>query len=473
MKRRFVAGYAVLVGLPLIALILLIGVGEQRYVTEAAAVGAEAAGAGGRSFHVLTLILQIATILIVARLFGRLFRWFGQPQVVGEMIAGVVLGPSVFGALAPTVSAYVFPPLSLDYLNALSQIGLLLFMFLIGLEMDARLLRGSTRTALLTSHASIVLPFLLGVTLAYFFFEYAPPAPGIAFTGYALFLGTAMSVTAFPVLARILHERKLTTTRLGAIALACAAVDDVTAWCILAVVVVLVRIGSVGNSIWFTLGGSLLFVAVMILVIRPIVRRWLDRRAADRAISQDLVAAMLIFAFASAWTTEWLGIHALFGAFLAGAILPAHYPFVRELIRKLEDLTVVFLLPLFFAFTGLRTQVGLLNDAEMWAKTVLIITVAVAGKLGGSALAARATGMTWRDAGAIGALMNTRGLMELVVLNIGLDIGVIPPALFTMMVLMALVTTFMTTPLLALFGAPIADRSDRAAGSEGAFSSGG
>jgi Kef-type K+ transport system membrane component KefB len=473
MKRRFVAGYAVLVGLPLIALILLIGVGEQRYVTEAAAMGAESAGAVGRPFHVLTLILQIATILIVARLFGKLFRWFGQPQVVGEMIAGVVLGPSVFGALAPAVSAYIFPPLSLDYLNALSQIGLLLFMFLIGLEMDARLLRGSTRTALLTSHASIVLPFLLGATLAYFFFEYAPPAPGIAFTGYALFLGTAMSVTAFPVLARILHERKLATTRLGAIALACAAVDDVTAWCILAVAVVLVRIGSIGNSIWFTLGGSLLFVAVMILVVRALVRRWLDGRAADRAISQDLVAAMLIFAFASAWTTEWLGIHALFGAFLAGAILPAHYPFVRELIRKLEDLTVVFLLPLFFAFTGLRTQIGLLNDAEMWAKTILIITVAVAGKLGGSALAARATGMTWRDAGAIGALMNTRGLMELVVLNIGLDIGVIPPSLFTMMVLMALVTTFMTTPLLELFGAPIADRSDRASGSEGAFSSGG
>jgi Kef-type K+ transport system membrane component KefB len=472
MKRRFVAGYAVLVGLPLIALILLIGVGEQRYVTEAAAGGAEAVAAGGRSFHVLTLILQIATILIVARLFGKLFRRLGQPQVVGEMIAGVVLGPSVFGALAPAVSAYVFPPLSLDYLNALSQIGLLLFMFLIGLEMDARLLRGSTRTALLTSHASIVLPFLLGVALAYYFFEYAPPAPGIAFTGYALFIGTAMSVTAFPVLARILHERKLTTTRLGAIALACAAVDDITAWCILAVVVLIVRVGSVGNSIWFTLGGSLLFVAAMILVIRPVVRRWLDRRSVDRAISQDLVAAMLIFAFASAWTTEWLGIHALFGAFLAGAILPAHYPFVRELIRKLEDLTVVFLLPLFFAFTGLRTQIGLLDRPEMWAKAVLIIIVAVAGKLGGSALAARASGMTWREAGSLGALMNTRGLMELVVLNIGLDIGVIPPALFTMMVLMALVTTFMTTPLLALFGAPIADRSGRASGTEGAFSSG-
>ena len=471
MKRRFVTGYAVLVGLPLLALVLLISFGETRFMTtvpSAVAFGPD----DGRPFRVLTLILQIATILVVARLFGKLFRRFGQPQVVGEMIAGVVLGPSVFGALAPAVSAYVFPAASLDYLNALSQIGLLLFMFLIGLEMDARLLRGSTRAALLTSHASIVLPFLLGVALAFSFFDYAPPQPGIAFTGYALFMGIAMSVTAFPVLARILHERKLTTTRLGAMALACAAVDDVTAWCILAVVVMIVRVGSVGNSILLTVGGSLAFVVLMVAVFRPLIRGWLDRRAGNTAISQDLVAALLIFAFASAWTTEWLGIHSLFGAFLAGAILPAHYPFVRELIRRLEDLTVVFLLPLFFAFTGLRTQIGLLDHPEMWIKTLLIIAVAVAGKLGGSALAARAGGMGWRDAASLGALMNTRGLMELVVLNIGLDIGVIPPTLFTMMVIMALVTTFMTTPLLRLFGSTIADRGDRQQFSEGPVTSG-
>lgn len=459
MKRLFATGYAILVGVPVLALIVLVSVGERRY----AAVAAEgvAAASGHGSFHVLTLILQIATILVVARLFGKLFRMFGQPQVVGEMAAGIVLGPSVFGALAPAVSAYVFPPASLDYLNALSQIGLLLFMFMIGLEMDARLLRGNKRVALLTSHASIALPFLFGVSLAFFFFEYAPPASGIAFTGYALFIGTAMSVTAFPVLARILHERNLTTTRLGAIALACAAIDDVTAWCILAIVVMLVRAGSVGASIGWTLGGSALFAVVMITVIRPALRKWLDRRAVDRSISQDLVALLLVFAFASAWVTERLGIHALFGAFLAGAILPAHYPFVRELIRKLEDLTIVFLLPLFFAFTGLRTQIGLLDGPEMWLLTTLIIVVAVAGKLGGSALAARAAGMSWRDAGSLGALMNTRGLMELVVLNIGLDIGVIPPSLFTMMVIMALVTTFMTTPLLVLFGSPIAKKGAR------------
>ena len=457
MRRNLLLGYAVLVGLPLVALIILVTIGEQHHGASAAAHALLPAPDTG-SLQVLTLILQITTILVVARLFGKLFRRFGQPQVVGEMIAGIVLGPSVFGALVPTVSAYVFPAASLGYLNALSQIGLLLFMFMIGLEMDARMLRGTTRTALVTSHASIVLPFLLGVALAFFLFEQSPPARGVSFTGYALFIGTAMSITAFPVLARILHERNMTKTRLGSIALACAAIDDVTAWCILAVVVMLVRAGSVGSSIAWTLAGSAVFVIVMIGVLRPMLRKWLDRRAAERVISQDLIALLLVFAFASAWATERLGIHALFGAFLAGAVLPAHYPFVEELVRKLEDLTIVFLLPLFFAFTGLRTQLGLLDEPVLWLQTVLIVLVAVAGKLGGSALAARTTGMSWRDAGALGALMNTRGLMELVVLNIGLEIGVIPPSLFTMMVIMALVTTFMTTPLLGLFGSPIADR---------------
>jgi Kef-type K+ transport system membrane component KefB len=453
MKRRFFASYGVLVGLPLILLIVLVTLGQQRYAQagppSVVSFGPDGAGAG--SFHVLTLILQIAVIMVSARIFGAGFRRIGQPQVVGEMIAGIVLGPSVFGALAPAVSGYVFPPLSLDYLNALSQIGLLLFMFMIGLELDSRLLRGSTRTAVLTSHASIVLPFVLGVSLAFVFFEYAPPSVAVGFTGFALFLGTAMSITAFPVLARIIHERQLAKTRLGSIALACAAIDDVTAWCILAVVVMIARAGAAGPSIWLTGIGSLLFAAAMIAIVRPLLRAWLDRRAAGSVMSQDLVALLLVFAFASAWTTEWLGIHALFGAFLAGAILPAHYPFVRELIRKLEDITVVFLLPLFFAFTGLRTEIGLLDSPDLWLKTVLIIAVAVVGKLGGSALAARASGMNWHEAGALGALMNTRGLMELVVLNIGLDLGVIPPTLFAMMVLMALVTTFMTTPLLNMF----------------------
>jgi len=266
-----------------------------------------------------------------------------------------------------------------------------------------------------------------------------------------LFMGIAMSVTAFPVLARILQERGLTRTRLGTIALACAAIGDVTAWCILAVVVMIARTGGMGASLWFTLGGSLVFVVAMVVVARPLIKTIVDRRVDREHISQNSVALLLIFALGSAWVTERLGIHALFGAFLAGAILPAHYPFVQEVIRKLEDLTLIFLLPLFFAFTGLRVHFDWAGGAEMWLATGLIIGVAVLGKFGGSAVAARASGMSWREAGALGALMNTRGLMELVVLNIGLDIGVIPPRLFAMMVVMALVTTVMTTPLLEAF----------------------
>lgn len=405
------------------------------------------------NFQVLTLILQIATILIAARVVGALFRRFGQPQVVGEMAAGIFLGPSVFGALAPRLSAHVFPPQSLNYLNALSQVGLLLFMFMIGLEMDARLLRSAKRTALVTSYTSIVVPFGLGVLLAFLFFQIAPPPGGVRFLGYALFMGIALSITAFPVLARILQERRISQTPIGVIAIAAAAVNDVTGWCVLAVVIAIVRAGEVGLPLWVTIGGAAVFVAVMVFVIRPILSRVIARRQHNESISQDLVAVLLIFALACAWITERIGIHALFGAFMAGAIFPAHFRFVEVVIRKLEDLTVVFLLPLFFAFTGLRTQIGLLDSPEMWLKTLLIILVATVGKLGGSALAARATGMSWRDAGAVGALMNTRGLMELVVLNIGLDIGVIPPTLFAMMVLMALVTTLMTTPLLKYFQA--------------------
>lgn len=447
MNRRFARSYVLLVGVPLVLLIGLLAVGQQRYADQP--ISAVARSGGNSSFQVLTLILQITVILVVARLAGALFRRIGQPQVVGEMAAGLLLGPSVFGALAPRLSQYVFPPASLGYLNALSQVGLLLFMFMIGLEMDARLLRDKKRVALLTSHASIVLPFLFGVLLAFEFFNSLGGAG--SFTGFALFMGIAMSITAFPVLARILQERQLTETHLGTIALASAAIGDVTAWCILAFVVMIARSGEVNSSLWVTLGGSAVFVAVMLLVARPLLRSIVEKKLDRERISQNSIALLLIFALASAWMTERLGIHALFGAFLAGAILPAHYPFVQDVIRKLEDLTVVFLLPLFFAFTGLRMHFDWAGGTHMWATTFLIIAVAVAGKFGGSAIGARASGMTWREAGALGALMNTRGLMELVVLNIGLDIGVIPPQLFAMMVVMALVTTVMTTPLLRLF----------------------
>lgn len=396
----------------------------------------------------LTLIVQVAVVVAAARVVGLLFRRIGQPQVMGEMVAGILLGPSLLGRVAPGASAWLFPPESLGFLNSLSQVGLLVFMFLVGLELDPRLMRGKGHTALVTSHVSIVAPFFLGSALALYLYPRLSDA-GVGFTGFALFMGAAMSVTAFPVLARILTERKLMRTRVGAITLACAAVDDVTAWCILAGVVMIVRAGTGGLPLWATVAGSLVFIAAMWFAVRPLLARLEARFHRRGGVSQDVLAVVLIVTLASAWTTEWLGIHALFGAFLAGAAMPKDPAFVRGLTEKLEDATVVLLLPLFFAFTGLRTTIGLVDGWEMWGYCALIVAVAVAGKFGGSTLAARATGLPWREAGALGVLMNTRGLMELVILNVGLDIGVISPALFAMMVLMALATTFMTSPLLA------------------------
>lgn len=397
--------------------------------------------------NLLLLLVQIGVVLVAARLVGLLFRYFKQPQVVGEMVAGILLGPSLLGWAAPEISAQLFPAASLGFLNSLSQVGLLIFMFLVGVELDPRLLRGKSHTALVTSHASIVAPFFLGALISLFLYPRLSH-DGVTFTGFALFMGAAMSVTAFPVLARILGERGLLKTRVGTVAIACAAVDDVTAWCILAGVVAVVRSGSGATSLWVTVGGSAAFVAVMVVGIRPVLASVEGAFHRRGKLTQDLLGVILLLGLASAWVTEYVGIHALFGAFLAGAIMPKGERFVHALTEKLEDVTVVLLLPLFFAFTGLRTAFGLVQGAEMWGYAALIVLVAVAGKWGGSTLAARFSGMSWREAGAVGVLMNTRGLMELVILNIGLDIGVISPALFAMMVLMALVTTFMTSPLL-------------------------
>ena len=416
--------------------------------------------------NLLLLLVQIGAVLVAARVVGLLFRRIHQPQVVGEMVAGILLGPSLLGWAAPGVSARLFPAESLGFLNSISQVGLLIFMFLVGLELDPKLLRGKSHTAVVTSHASIVAPFFLGALLSLLLYPRFSD-DSVTFTGFALFMGAAMSVTAFPVLARILTERGLTKTRVGAVAIACAAVDDVTAWCILAGVVAVVRSGTGALPLWITLAGSAAFVAVMLGLVRPVLARVEGAYHRRGKLTQDLLGGVLLLGLASAWVTEYLGIHALFGAFLAGAVMPKGERFVHALTDKLEDLTVVLLLPLFFAFTGLRTAFGLVEGAEMWGYAALIILVAVAGKWGGSTLAARFTGMTWREAGAVGVLMNTRGLMELVILNIGLDIGVISPALFAMMVLMALVTTFMTSPLLEwIYPARMIRRDGAVAGAE-------
>jgi Kef-type K+ transport system membrane component KefB/nucleotide-binding universal stress UspA family protein len=445
---RPLLAYTLLVGVPLAALLLILAAGTDLLPSLPSRTPATTGQSGSQHF-MLQLMLQIAVVLSVARLTGALFRRLHQPQVVGEMVAGILLGPSLLGWLAPGVSAALFPPESLGYLNTLSQVGLVLFMFLVGLEFDPRLLRGRGHTAVVTSHVSIVLPFVLGAALALFL--YPRLAEGhVDFMGFALFIGAAMSITAFPVLARILTERNLMHTKVGAVTIACAAIDDVTAWSILAVVIAIVRADAAVTPLWITLAGSAAFALVMMFVVRRLLQ-WVERLYHNRGrFTQDMLAGTLLLLLASAWTTEWLGIHALFGAFLFGAVMPKDAGLIHEITAKLEDLTVVFLLPLFFAFTGLRTSIGLVTGLEMWLFAGLILLVAVAGKFGGSTLAARITGMPWRESAALGVLMNTRGLMELVILTIGLDLGVISPTLFTMMVLMALITTFMTTPLLEL-----------------------
>ena len=394
------------------------------------------------------LLMQIVVILAVAGLFGRLFRRIGQPPVMGEMLAGIVLGPSVLGFFFPQVMSFVFPATSLETLRLLSQLGVVLFMFIVGMELNVRHVKEKGSAAVMISHASIIVPFVLGAGLALFLYRGLAP-PGTSFSAFALFIGVAMSITAFPVLARILEDRNLTQTDLGSIALTCAAVDDVTAWCILALVIAIVQASGIAVSL-VTVVFTLLFAAAMIFVVRPQLRRMVKQATGSHVHTRRLIAGVLAFVLVCALVTETIGIHALFGAFIAGAVMPPSVDFRTFLRDKLDAFSAAALLPLFFVYTGLRTQVTLLNDWQSWALCGVIILVAIAGKLGGSMLMSRFTGMSWSQSFSIGALMNTRGLVELVVLNIGYDLGILSGRIFAMMVLMALVTTFMTGPLLSL-----------------------
>ena len=393
------------------------------------------------------LLMQIIVILTMAGIFRWLFRKIGQPPVMGEMIAGIVLGPSVLGLIFPQAMTFLFPATSLETLRLLSQIGVVLFMFIVGMELNIRHLREKGSAAVMISHASIIVPFLLGATLSLFLYRELA-SPETYFNAFALFIGVAMSITAFPVLARILEDRGLSQTYLGSIAITCAAVDDVTAWCILALVIALVKATGVGISA-VTIVLTLVFVLLMALVVRPQLGR-IIKDPDSQVHRRRLVPIILAFVLTCALITESIGIHALFGAFLAGVVMPPSTEFRIFLKDKLEAFGSYALLPLFFAFTGLRTQVGLLTGWYDWVLCAVIILVAIAGKLGGSMLMSRWTGMTWSQSFAIGVLMNTRGLVELVVLNIGYDLGILSGRIFAMMVLMALVTTFMTGPLLAL-----------------------
>ena len=457
------------------------------------------------------LFVQLILIVLAARVCGSLMRKAGQPAVIGEMLAGILLGPSLLGWLWPGFFQLVFPPASLGTLRMLSQIGVCLFMFVIGMELDVTQLKQQARTAVLVSQVGILLPYLLGLLSALWLFP-GLAAPRTTFLPFALFIGISMSITAFPVLARILEERGLTKTALGSTALACAATNDVAAWTVLAVVVAIVKAGGLaptGLSIILVV----LFVAVMLFWIKPRMPRWLawfasstrpegtlspsegerdrvrgpgfaesvvqlggiarllrPKRASSPPPSPPfhggegvfsrlsrgqgqyapVMAAVVVFLFACAFVTDVIGLHALFGSFLAGIAMPSHGKFRESLRVRLEHFSSVFLLPLFFAFTGLRTQIGLLQEPAGWLVCLALIGVATSGKLGGSMLAARMTGINWIDSFALGALMNTRGLVELIALNIGYDLGILSPAIFTMLVLMALVTTAMTGPLLNL-----------------------
>ncbi|HEX7583069.1 MAG TPA: cation:proton antiporter, partial [Prolixibacteraceae bacterium] len=399
--------------------------------------------------HPLAILLaQIITIIIVARILGWICSKIGQPTVIGEIIAGIVLGPSLVGMYFPEFSKALFPVQSLGNLQFLSQIGLILFMFMVGMELDLKALKNRAHEAVVISHASIIVPFALGMGLAYFIYQTFAPA-GAQFLSFGLFIGIAMSITAFPVLARIVQERGIHKTHLGAIVITCAATDDITAWSLLAAVIAIVKAGSFVSSL-YTIVIAVGYVFLMIKVIGPFLKRVGDLYPSRENMSKQVVAIFFLTLIISAYATELIGIHALFGAFMAGTIMPDSKKFRNMFIEKVEDVALVLLLPLFFVFTGLRTEIGLLNEPYLWKVTGLIILVAVVGKFLGSALAAKFVGQNWRDSLTIGALMNTRGLVELVVLNIGYDLGILSPKVFSMMVIMALVTTFMTGPALDL-----------------------
>ena len=439
------------------ALLLLLGVGGFVAI-RAVGVGFEsgatpaqtAAVVGARGDVLFHLLLALVTIMITARALGAVFRYLRQPAVIGEVIAGVVLGPTLLGRVAPEAAHYLLPAQIGPHLGAFAQLGVILYMFVIGVELDFGALRRDGRTTVLVAHTSIVVPFLLGSALALPLYARLAPA-GVGFTVFALFLGVAMAVTAFPVLARILADHGLQRSTLGVIALSCAAVDDVTAWCLLALLVAIAQ-ADLGAAVQ-TAALTVAFIAGTVVIVRPLLERYLAARD-DGGLTRPVLATILVGALGSALATEAIGIHALFGGFLFGLMVPAGSKIARAIAGPLQDLTVVLFLPAYFAFTGLRTEIALVSTATDWLICGAIILVATAGKLGSSTIAARALGMRWRDAAALGALLNTRGLMQLIVLNIGLDLGVLSPTLFAMMVVMALVTTLMTSPLLTALQPP-------------------
>jgi Kef-type K+ transport system membrane component KefB len=404
-----------------------------------------AAAAPGQVDVIPHLLLALAVILIAARAVGAVFGKLGQPPVVGEVLAGILLGPSLLGRIWPQAMAYLLPPAVAPHLGVIAQVGVILFMFLVGLELDPELMRNRTRSTIAIAHSSITVPFVLGSGLALLLYPVLSTSD-VPFEAFALFLGVSMSITAFPVLARILTDRGLQRTQLGVMSLTCAAINDATAWCLLAFVVSVVRARTASAVVTVALTAAYIG---LLLCLRPLLAR-LVRKHDARGLTRGAMTVAVVALLVSALITAAIGVHAIFGAFVLGAIVPHDSRIARELRAQIESLVVVLLLPAFFAFTGLRTQVGLLQGAGAWLLCGVIVLVASLGKFGGAAAAARLNGVGWRDAASLGVLMNTRGLVELIVLNIGLDMHVISPILFAMLVMMAIVTTMATTPLLSL-----------------------
>lgn len=437
-----------------VAIFLIINhVGLTLNASESGSTGtAHVAPLGGKPDALVHVLVALTAVLICGRLVSVFVRRLGQPPVIGEVAAGILLGPSFLGWIWPGAAAFVLPPMVAPYLGVIAQLGVILYMFLVGLELNAGFLRQHAHVTVAISHASIVAPFLLGGALALVLYpRYSTSA--VPFTSFALFVGVAMAITAFPVLARILTDRRMQNTQLGTIAIACAATDDVTAWCLLAFVVGVAQ-AHVGDALLVS-GLALIFIGFMFIVVRPLASRFASR-INETQITSDLAALVFATILLAALATEAIGVHAIFGAFLLGAVIPNESALAASFKHKLEDTVTVLLLPAFFAFTGMRTQIGLLSGWEHWLMCGLIILVATAGKFGGSYVAARLNGYKRPEAAALGILMNTRGLMELIVLNIGLDLKVITPTVFAMMVLMALVTTVATTPVLQMLAPALA-----------------
>lgn len=415
------------------------------------------------------ILLQLIVILLVAQIFGYLCKRIGQPWVIGEILAGLALGPTLLGALLPKVETTLFPISALPTLQTLGDIGLVLYIFSLGARIDTHVMVRLGRKALVVSLGSMILPLALGTMLAFFLY------PGLAgskanLVSFMLLVGTALAITAFPVLARILTERNMLRTNTGMLALTCAAAGDVVAWCLLALVIAIIHAKGLASAA-FTIGLTVLFIGIMLGVLRPLLL------LADRWIQSKplLLALYMILLLLSAYTTNAIGIHPVFGAFLMGIILPRRAMFIEpvppfesadpqgrsassvvgshfNVLAGIDQTNNLLFLPLYFVYSGLRTQIGLISSPALWLICLLVLVIACVGKIFGGTFSARLVGETWKEAFTLGVLMNTRGLVELIVLNIGLDLGVLSPTLFAMLVIMAVITTMMAPPLLPLLG---------------------